>query len=58
MSRWSPLDTARGRCRRHPQRAPPYGRCRCLVISRTPVARLPLDTYRRELGNVELGGPR
>ena len=21
-SRWSPLDTARGRCRRHPQRAP------------------------------------
>ena len=36
MSRWSPLDTARGRCRRHPQRAPSYGRYRCLVISRDP----------------------
>ena len=53
-----PLDTARGRCRRHPQRAPSYGRCRCLVISRTTGVRLPLDTYRGALGNVELGGPR
>ena len=57
MSRWSPLDTARGRCRRHPQRAPSYGRYRCLVISRTPVVRLLLDTYRRRLGNVETRGP-
>ncbi len=34
-----------------------HGRCRCLVISRTPVARLPLDTYRRRLGNVETREP-
>ena len=34
-----------------------HGRCRCLVISRTPVPRLPLDTYRRRLGNVETRGP-
>ena len=57
MSRWSPLDTARGRCRRHPQRAPSYGRCRCLAFSRTFVARLPVDTYRHGLGNVETRVP-
>ena len=34
-----------------------HGRCRCLVISRIPVARLPLYTYRRRLGNVETRGP-
>ena len=31
--------------------------CRSLVISRTPVARLPLDTYWGRLGNVEMRGP-
>ncbi len=35
-----------------------HGHGRCLAISRTLVARLPLDTYRRGLGNVETRGPK
>ena len=34
-----------------------HGRGRCLVFSRTLAARLPVDTYQRELGNVETRGP-
>ncbi len=34
-----------------------HGHGRCLVISRTHVARLPVNTYRRRLGNVEMRGP-
>ena len=34
-----------------------HGRVRCLVFSRTLVARLPVDTYQRELGNVETREP-
>ena len=56
-SRWSPLDTARGGCRRHPQRAP-FSRPRPLSGDQPdPLARLPVDTYRHRLGNVETRGP-
>ncbi len=51
------LESARHRqdeCRRHPQRAPrAHGRCRCLVIRRTPVPRGWI-TYRGGLGNVDI----
>ena len=57
-SRWSPLNTPpKGDVAGTHNGFRSHGHDRCLVISRTPVARLPLDTYRRRLGNVETRGP-
>ena len=57
MSRWSPPTPLDGDVAGTHNGLRSHGHGRCLVISRTLVARLPLDTYRRELGNVDTREP-
>ncbi len=56
-SRWNSLHSARGRCRRQPLRAPFSRPLPPSGSQPDPVARLPMHTCRRGLGNVETRGP-